>query len=547
MNSKASKTMYLIIVLAFLISTCSNTNADFAFGEPVNMGPIVNSSAWDGGPSVTADGLLLFFDSFRPGGVGRQDIWFTTRETTDDEWAEPVNLGRPVNSSADEWAPSISADGLSLYFGVGWHLWVTTRQARDDAWGTPVNLGSTINSSSWDIGPSISADGLSLFFSSNRPGGSGGMDIWLSTRETKDNPWGTPMNLGPIVNSSFDDAAVSISADGLSLLFIDYPNQRPGGYGGPDIWVTMRATTKDPWSTPVNLGSTVNSASRDDAPGELSPDGSTLYCPSNRPGGSGNMDLWQVSIEPIVDLNSDGIVDSADMSIFVDYWGTDEPLCDIGPTPFGDGIVDTQDLIVLAEHLFEEPGLIAHWKLDETEGIIAQDNVGGNDAYLVGEPLWQPTGGMVGGAIGLDGVDDCVISDFVLNPTEKPFSVFAWVKGGSQGQVILSQIGGSTWLSIDSSDGNLITEIKAVGRGGASTLRSEVNITDGSWHRIGLVWNGSNRILYVDDIEVARDTKAGLEGSNEGLYIGTGKVMEAGTFWSGLIDDVRIYNRAVNP
>jgi hypothetical protein len=66
------------------------------------------------------------------------------------------------------------------------------------------------------------------------------------------------------------------------------------------------------------------------------------------------VDLWQVSIDPIVDLNGDGIVDALDMCIIVDHWGTDNSLCDIGPTPFGDGIVDIQDLIVLAEHLFEE-------------------------------------------------------------------------------------------------------------------------------------------------------------------------------------------------
>ena len=86
----------------------------------------------------------------------------------------------------------------------------------------------------------------------------------------------------------------------------------------------------------------------------ISADGSMLYFDSNRPGGSGEGDLWQASIEPIVDLNGDGIVDSADMCIMVDHWGTDESLCDIGPMPWGDGIVDVQDLIVLAEHLFEE-------------------------------------------------------------------------------------------------------------------------------------------------------------------------------------------------
>jgi hypothetical protein len=85
-----------------------------------------------------------------------------------------------------------------------------------------------------------------------------------------------------------------------------------------------------------------------------SPDGSTLFFRSNRKGGSGGHDIWQASIEPIVDLNADGIVDALDMCIIVDHWGTDEPLCDIGPMPWGDGIVDIQDLIVLAEHLFEE-------------------------------------------------------------------------------------------------------------------------------------------------------------------------------------------------
>jgi hypothetical protein len=76
---------------------------------------------------------------------------------------------------------------------------------------------------------------------------------------------------------------------------------------------------------------------------------------------------------------------------------------------------------------------------------------------------------------------------------------------------------------------------------------SETVITDGQWHRIGLVWDGSNRTLYVDGVVVADDTQHGLEGSQMGLYICTGKAMEPGTYFSGLIDNVRIYNRAVYP
>ena len=75
---------------------------------------------------------------------------------------------------------------------------------------------------------------------------------------------------------------------------------------------------------------------------------------SRHVGGFGDVDLYQAPIIPIVDLNGDGIVDSADMVIMVDNWGTDNSLCDIGPMPWGDGIVDVEDLIILAEHLFEE-------------------------------------------------------------------------------------------------------------------------------------------------------------------------------------------------
>ena len=79
----------------------------------------------------------------------------------------------------------------------------------------------------------------------------------------------------------------------------------------------------------------------------------------------------------------------------------------------------------------------------------------------------------------------------------------------------------------------------------AGPLFSEIVITDGQWYRIGLVWDGSHRTLYVDGVVVAEDTQPGLEGSQMGLYIGVDKNYETGTFFSGLIDDVRIYNRAL--
>ena len=211
--------------------------------------------------------------------------------------------------------------------------------------------------------------------------------------------------------------------------------------------------------------------------------------------------------------------------------------------------MDVQDLVLLSEYLFEDvddPTLIAHWALDETEGDIAQDSAGDNLGFVVGSPVWQPNGRQVDGALQLDGVDDVVIAGPTLNPADGPFSVLAWVKGGASGQAVISESGGANWLSTDPFEGSLMTELKNAGRS-AAPLLSETTITDSQWHHIGFVWDGSNRTLYVDSIAVAQDMQGSLGSSSNGLYIGAGKAMAPGTYFSGLIDDVRIYNRAVKP
>jgi Tol biopolymer transport system component len=533
------KTTKILAILVLTLAVAAKVaNADFVWGTPTNLGPPVNTSALDSDPSISADGLTLYFHSHRSV-VG--DLWVSTRATTNDPWGEPMNLGPTVNSSGDDKSPFISADGLTLFFASdrpggygGRDIYITSRQTTDADWSAPVNLGPTVNSSADEVYPRMSADGLQLYFSEwdvFRPGGYGRPDIWVTTRDTASDPWGTPVNLGPTVNSSAWDYGPSISADGLLLFFISERPGGPGGYG--DIWVTRRVTTDNDWGTPVNLGPTVNSSAGEGAP-HISADGSTLFFSSRRPGGIGHADLWQVSISPVVDFNGDGIVDSADM------W------------PWGDGIVDVQDLIVLAEHLFEEvydPTLVAHWKLDEAEGDIAYDSIGVYDGVLNGVPTWQPTGGAVDGALEFDGIDDYVSTSFILDPADAVFSVLAWVKGAAPGQVIISQTGGANWLLADPSEGKLRTSLLRPGGGRTAPqpLISEFIITDGNWHRIGFVWDGSNRILYVDDVEVGRDTQDSLEGSEGGLYIGAGNALDSGSFWSGLIDDVRIYNRAITP
>ncbi len=267
---------------------------------------------------------------------------------------------------------------------------------------------------------------------------------------------------------------------------------------------------------------------------------------------SRGIELVTASFTPNVDFNNDEIVDSIDISMMIDYWGTDEPLYDIAPPPLGDGIVDIQDLILLSEHLFEEifpPELVAYWKLDESEGDIAYDSAGLNDAVVVGGTEWQPSGGQINGALQLNGADGYAVTGQVLNPADGPFSVFVWVNGGEPGQVVLSQLNGANWLGADPYLGCLMTELipPAVGRFTPQPLKSESVITDGQWHRIGFVWDGSNRMLYVDEILVAEDTQNNLSSSLGGLNIGCGSNPAVGTFWSGLFDEVRIYKRAVRP
>jgi hypothetical protein len=520
--------------------------ADFTFGEPVKFGSIYVSST-DDVDCFSSDGLEMYIDRGLGGGNG--DLWVLKRASVDDDWGPPVNLGPAVNSEQEDAIASMSADGLTLYFqstrpgGFGRnYIYMTTRASRSAPWGPAVNMGSTLNSSPDAGEPWISADGLELYFASYQSGGYGGKDIWIARRATENDPWGVPVNLGPVVNSAYGEGKPCLSPDGLLLFFEDYGSPRPGGYGDSDFWMTRRASLSDPWQTPVNLGPKVNGPGLEFLP-RVSPDGRTLYFWAIRDGVG---DVWQAPIIPTVDFNGDGKVDIQDLLRLIESWGKDDPSVDIGPMPWGDGRVDEKDLEVLMSYWGQEIGLIACWKLDETEGLIAHDSAGKNDATVVGTPLWQPEGGKVGGALQMSGASNFIMTHFACDPSQGSLSVFAWIKGGAPGQVILSQAGSVNWLMASAADGVLATELRESSRKNES-LTSAAVITDSNWHRVGFVWDGTNRILYVDDVEVTRDRQASLAASAGSLSIGAGSTMAATSFWTGLIDDLRIYERAVKP
>jgi Tol biopolymer transport system component len=291
---------------AFLVRSAPPAAACGNYGEwtaPVNLGPVVNSSAADQHPAISKDGKSLYLTSTRTGGQGGLDLWVSHRDSEDDAWGAPVNLGAGVNSGGTDMAPTLSGDGHKLYFHSDrtgtlglFDLYVCERtDVHDDfAWSTPVNLGATINSTYSDAGPTVLAedDGTTTLWYTilNKPGGLGDWDIYKAILGT-DGTFSAPVNVTEL-NSPSRDTRTSIRHDGKEM-FIS--SERPGGVasgpGASDLWVATRQTRDDAWSTPENLGTVVNSTAFDGAPA-LSWDGKTLYFFSNRAGGSGGNDLY---------------------------------------------------------------------------------------------------------------------------------------------------------------------------------------------------------------------------------------------------------------
>ena len=260
---------------------------------------------------------------------------------------------------------------------------------------------------------------------------------------------------------------------------------------------------------------------------------------------------YLLGVRSLPDFNHDGILNLVDFAVLAQQWQGQDPSLDFGPA-VADGLVSYADLAGLGRYWLMCPGLVAHWTLDELEGTFAGDRLGHFDGTTYGSPTWRPLEGKIDGALEFDGVDDYVTLGNVLDPSEGPFTVFAWIKGGQPGRAILSQSDPSSasqmWLGTDTATGALLTTLTDGGRF-TGPLVSATTVTDDRWHQLRLVWDGSFRCLYVDGQEVATDTRklGKLKSSTTAFHFGAAGNLDPAAFWSGLIDDVRIYDRVLSP
>ncbi|HUG28865.1 MAG TPA: hypothetical protein VMK53_11295 [Gemmatimonadales bacterium] len=257
------------------------------------------TSATEGCPFVTRSEHVLVFASNRVGGQGGLDLYISYWDAAAKQWGTPANLGPEINTAANEQCPLLSQDGKELIFvsnrpggAGGLDLWVTHRHDNrsDLEWDTAVNL-ATVNSPAAEFGPGwYEENGRTvLYFNSNRAGGVGGHDLYVSQR-TRDGIFAAPTPAAGL-NTTFQEQFASLSKDGLEIFF---SSDRPGTLGSLDLWHATRERTADPWGTPANLGPAVNSPFAEGR-SAISWDGMTLYFHSTR---NGSVDLFQTTRTP---------------------------------------------------------------------------------------------------------------------------------------------------------------------------------------------------------------------------------------------------------
>ncbi|WP_256013759.1 OmpA family protein [Desertivirga xinjiangensis] len=260
--------------------------------KPQNLKEGINTAADEYLPVVTADEETIIFTR-----RANNNEDFYQSQKTNAAWSLSKGLGPNINTTTfNEGAQCISPDGMYLFFtgcnrpdGLGrCDIYVCKREGGE--WSKPFNLGPPINTSGWESQPSISADGRTLYFVSARAGGIGGNDIWKTTL-LGNGEWTSPVNLGPNINTPYDEHSPFIHHDGKTLYFAS--NGWPG-FGKNDLFISRRDESGK-WLSPLNLGYPLNNAGEQSGL-TISSDGHTAYFASNIQGGLGNMDIYSFEL-----------------------------------------------------------------------------------------------------------------------------------------------------------------------------------------------------------------------------------------------------------
>lgn len=269
--------------------------------DPINLGPNVNSDQDEYFPTFTVDGETMYFTRRKLRGTKElygqmmddynEDIMMSKK--VDGVWQQAVDIPGPINTpDNNEGAMTIAPDGSYLIYTScvkdNCDLYISFFLNGD--WTRPVNMGDPVNTRFNEKQTSISADGRTIYFSSNRPGGQGGLDIWMSTRDDNWN-FSEPVNLGPVINTKEDDQSPFIHPDNNTLYFISTGHK---GMGRNDIFYARRNAAGQ-WDSAINIGYPINTPS--DEPGlVIDRLGEYAYFSSERPGGYGKLDLYRFKL-----------------------------------------------------------------------------------------------------------------------------------------------------------------------------------------------------------------------------------------------------------
>ncbi|MCE7933685.1 MAG: hypothetical protein DYG96_03730 [Chlorobi bacterium CHB2] len=285
MNRRTFATLFLLLGLA----GSALGQELFNYTYEIRTIDAVNSAQDDYGPALSKDrGVLLLTSTRAEGTLGEADIFSASR--VQGGYGTPVNPGSPLNSSGNDGAVAIAADGKTVVFsaddgadGKG-STDIYIAEIADGRITNIRNLGGSVNTSAWESQPSISSDGKTIWFASNRKGGYGKTDIWYTTLSGQQ--WSTPMNAGPMVNTKNDERSPSVTADAGTLYF---SSNGHSGFGGYDVFMAVREGAE--WGQASNLGSLINSK-KDElfffAPSKHE----RFYFASGRDGGQGGLDIY---------------------------------------------------------------------------------------------------------------------------------------------------------------------------------------------------------------------------------------------------------------